>query len=132
MNRAAVAFRTLWRRHRLLVLAFLAALALTVGFGVRSALFMPDFRAPPADPPIEGWMTPRLVARGWHLPPEVLGAALGLEPGAGKRRTLDQIAAGQGITIDELAARIEAAALAYRRDHPPPAPPPVPPPEPPG
>lgn len=117
MTRAITTLSTLWQRHRLLLMAFLAALALSLVFAVRGALFVPYFRHPPPDPPIEGWMTPRLVAHGWHLPPDVLAAALGLELGAGKGRTLAQIAADQGITIAELAARIEAAALAFRSDH---------------
>ena len=112
-------FRILWSRHRLLTLAFLLALAVTLSFAVRSALHMP-FGPPPTDPPIEGWMTPRLVSHGWHLPPEVMAAALGLTPGEGRGRTLDEIARDQGVPVADLVARIEAAAAAFRAEHPPP------------
>ncbi|MCR8726413.1 hypothetical protein [Frigidibacter sp. ROC022] len=122
------ALKILWHRHRLLSLAFLAALTLTCVFAVRGLLLMPLFGAPPPDPPIEGWMTPRLVAHGWHLPPEVLGAALGIEPGSAKGRTLEQIARDQGRTVEELAASIEEAALMHRalKGMPPLPPPPSP------
>lgn len=117
------ALKTIWHRHRLLSLAFLAALALTLAFAVRGVLMMPLFGAPPPDPPIEGWMTPRLVAHGWHLPPEVLAGALGIEPGSGRRRTLEQIARDQGVSVADLAARIAAAALTHRARKELPAPP---------
>lgn len=114
-------FLRLWRRQRVLTLAFLAAVALAMAFTVRAVVFMAPFGAPPLDPPIEGWMTPRLVAHGWHLPPEVMAAAVGLEPGAGRGKTLDEIAEAQGLPVATLIARIEAAAAAWRVTHPPPA-----------
>jgi hypothetical protein len=114
-------FLRLWRRQRLLTLAFVFAVALAVAFTIRAVVFMAPFGAPPLDTPIEGWMTPRLVAHGWHLPPEVMAAALGLDPGAARGRTLEEIAEQQGRPVAELIARIEAAAAAWRAAHPPPA-----------
>ncbi len=109
--------RLVWHHHRLLMLAFLAALVLTVGFALRSMHMMP-LAPPPADPPIQGWMTPRLVGHSWHLPPEVMAAALRITPGEQRGRTLDGIARDQGIGLEVLIARIEAAAAVWRAAHP--------------
>lgn len=128
MRRPLRILRLLWRRHRLLFLAFVLAVVLMVAFAVRSLVFMSPFRHPPPDPPIEEWMTPRLVAHGWHLPPEVMIEALGLQPGEGKGRTLEEIAKDQGIPVSDLIARLMAAIEAYRAEHPPVPPPPGTPP----
>jgi hypothetical protein len=108
----------LWREHRLLTLAFAVAAALTVAFAVRFALHVGPFRQPPRDPPIQAWMSPRLVAMGWHLPPEVLDPALGIPLRSGRGRTLEDIAAEQGIPFEALKARIEAAIVTWRAVHP--------------
>jgi hypothetical protein len=108
----------LWRHNRLLMLTFCVAALLTLAFAIRSALHVDPFRRPPHDPPIQAWMSPRLVSMGWHLPPEVLDAALGIPPYSGKGRTLADIAAEQGLAFDELKARVEAAIVAWRTEHP--------------
>jgi hypothetical protein len=109
--------RRIWRRHRLLSLAFLLAVALSVGFAVRTLHRVPRFGAQP-DLAIAGWMTPRLVGHARGIPPDVMAAALGLQPGAARGRTLDQIASEAGVPVAEIIARIEAAAAAYHA-HPP-------------
>jgi len=91
------------------------ASAATVFFAVRSVLFFVYWSDPAhRDQPIEGWMTPRYVVQSWQLPPEVMIDALGEGPMPGKRRTLAEIAASQGISFDELGIRIEDAAKAFR------------------
>lgn len=104
------------RRRRLLLAAFLAALALTVFFGVRAVLFAVYWHDPAhRDEAIAGWMTPRYVAHSWNVPPEVVAAAIDLEPGAaGRRPTLERIAAAEGVPLPELTARIETAIARYR------------------
>lgn len=84
------------------------ALGLTVFFGFRLVMFA--FFPPPwaEKQPLQGWMTPGFVARMHDLPPDVLGPALQIEIGEGRKITLSEIAVRQGITFDELAARIDA------------------------
>lgn len=105
-----------WRRHRLLFAAFLLALALTLFFGTRALLFAIHWHDPAReDEEIAGWMTPRYVAHSWHVPPEVVADAIDLAPGeAGRRPTLDRIAAEKGIPVADLADRIEAAIARHR------------------
>lgn len=106
----------LWRRHRLLLLAASLSLALLLFFAVRlvvATLYWTD----PAhrDQAIAGWMTPRYIAHSWHVPPEVVGEALGVVPGRdGHPPTLDSIAAERGTDVATLAAEVEAAIDAHR------------------
>ena len=108
------------RRHPLLFAAFVLATVLTLFLAGRAVMFAvywadPDHR----DQAIEGWMTPRYVARSWDLPPEALQDALGRAiPPPGERSTLAEIAAASGIPLPVLAARIVAAAEAHRAGQP--------------
>lgn len=110
----------LWARHRLLLIAFVVVAAATLLFAVRtvsSTLYWMD----PAhqDQPIKGWMTPHYVAVSYHLPREVVAAALSLGQDAPKQRlNLEQIAAQNHLTLTELQQRIDAAAEVYRRTTP--------------
>lgn len=70
------------------------------------------------DRPIEGWMTPRYVVQSWGLPPEIVTEALGDGPMPGKRRTIEDLAADRGISVEELVARITAATQSYRANQP--------------
>ncbi|MFZ5750323.1 MAG: hypothetical protein ACOY5U_04580 [Pseudomonadota bacterium] len=112
--------RFLWRRHRIALLAFVAASSVMLFFLTRlivSTVYWSD----PAhrDQRLEGWMTPRYVARSWGLAPDALREGLGLAPQGGPV-TLEQIAASRGVplaqVLDEVWALIEAA-----RRAPPPA-----------
>ena len=104
----------LWARHRWLLIGFLAMVALTVFFGVRTVLFTlywSDHR----DETIAGWMTARYVAMSWQVPPEVVGEALALErDGSGRRATLAELAAAQGVSVESLAEEVTRAIENYR------------------
>ena len=109
----------LWTERRWLLLAFLAAILLTGVFAVRtvtSTLYWMD--SAHRDQPIEGWMTPRYVSMSYDLPPEVVGLALSLpppgSPGAMPRRTLQQIADDQSVTLEQLQTRIDMAVADWR------------------
>ncbi|AGI68332.1 hypothetical protein OAN307_c27560 [Octadecabacter antarcticus 307] len=110
--------RHLWQTHRLALMAFGIALCALGFFGVRTMSSMiywmdPDHR----DQALAGWMTPRYVMRSYQLPPDVLGPALFLVRDAAPRRiSLDTIAAENGITMDDLQIRIDAAAAQMRAD----------------
>lgn len=108
----------LWHNQRLALIAFLLALSLTTVFAVRfgvSSLYWAD----PAhrDVQIEGWMTPRYVARSYGVLPEIVGAALAITPQTAPGRTLREIATAQGKSLDQLSADILAAVLANRTLH---------------
>jgi len=107
--------RHLWQSHRWLLLGFLAALALTLFFAGRAAVFA-VYWSQHRDEAIAGWMTPGYIAHSWQLPPEVMGAALGLSPeeGEGRRLTLAEIAADRGVSVETLAAEIEAVIATHR------------------
>ena len=111
--------RRLWRRHRRLAIAFLLAGALTAFFAARlvsSWIYWSD----PAhrDVDVAGWMTPRYVAHSWRLPPDLVAATLDLDRSAGPPPTFSDLAAERGVTVEDLAARIEAAAEAHRAGRP--------------
>lgn len=114
-----IAIRKLWRRHRLLFLAFSIALVVTAFFAVR-LLIVTLYWADPAheDQPVEGWMTPRYVAHSYDLPPEVVREVLELEPSDGRRRTLAEIASTSGLTLEEMQRRIAEAARSREDDAP--------------
>lgn len=108
------ALALLWRDNKLLLGGFLLALAVMAFFAIRTVLFW-IYWADPAhrNQAIEPWMTPRYVAHSWHVPPEVVGRALGLVPGGG-RITLGEIAARDGVSLEEIARRVIAAIEAER------------------
>jgi hypothetical protein len=103
-----------WRRHRVLVSCFVLALLLTLFFLVRMVMFS-IYWADPAhrDQSLSGWMTPRYVQMSWHVPPDVIQKAIGL-PDRGGHQSLEQIAESQGVPLDELIAKLEAAIAASR------------------
>lgn len=111
---------TLWAHHRMLLLLFIAAVAILIFFATRTTMSMIYWMDPQHnDQTLEGWMTPRYVQMSYKLPPEYLGPALFMTKGAPmQRRTLDEIAADNGITMAELQARIDAAAAEWRSKAP--------------
>ncbi len=74
--------------------------------------------------PLAGWMTLHYVAHSWHVPPEtVITAARVPRPPDGGRpphpRTLEEIARAQGISLDQLIARLQKAIAAAQARQPP-------------
>jgi len=101
--------RFLFRRHPWPTVIMAAGLVALVWFGgqfVSEVLYFSD----PAhrEQPLAGWMSPRYVAKSWGLPPEVVADVMKLAPGH-RHTTLDQVAARQNITVDELQRRVAAA-----------------------
>lgn len=107
---------TLWAHHRMVLLLFIAAVALLIFFATRTTMSMMYWMDPEhRDQTLEGWMTPRYVQMSYDIPPDYLGPALFLDKDAPmKRRTLTEIAADNDITLAELQARIDAAAADWR------------------
>ncbi|MBT8408071.1 MAG: hypothetical protein KJN93_00415 [Alphaproteobacteria bacterium] len=106
----------LWRRNKVLLIAFVAVAALAVFFTFRTvmmAVYWADQRH--LDQPIAGWMTPRYVSRAWDLPPDLVAGALLLDraekPG---RQTLAEIARDRGVAPEDLIAALETAIRKHR------------------
>jgi hypothetical protein len=108
----------LWREHRLLLVATLVALAVTLFFAARLAVFA-LYWSEHRDEAIAGWMTPRYIAHSWVGPPTVFGEALGVEPvQSGRPPTLERLAAERGVPVAELETAVEAAITRYRAERP--------------
>lgn len=102
--------RFLWHRHRVPVIAFAVAAALTLGLGLRAVLFTvywsdPAHRARAVEP----WMTPRYIVHAWKIPPETLREALGEPDMPVRRRTLEEIAEAHDVPVADLVDAVEAA-----------------------
>ncbi|WP_323764990.1 hypothetical protein [Marinovum sp.] len=111
------ALTLLWRDNKLLLAGFVLALAVMAFFAIRTVAFWIYWADPThRNQAIEPWMTPRYVAHSWHVPPEVVAEALDLRPGSG-RITLAEIAARDGVSLEEIAARVVAAIEAERAAH---------------
>lgn len=106
----------LWQNQRIVLIAFLSVVCIGAFFGARtisSTIYWMD----PAhqDQELAPWMTPRYVARSYDLPPEVLDPALFIGRDAQPHRiSLGNIALEHGLTMEELQARIDAAAAQWR------------------
>ena len=103
-------------RNRLPISLALAALAIALWFGTRLVLDVVRFHDPRHDDTeLEGWMTPRYIVLTYDLPRPYVAEILKLtERDRGRR--LKRIAEDQGLTLDELTARVRAAAEEYRAD----------------
>lgn len=99
----------LWRSNRLLLIAFLLATTLTIGFGVRMLAFSLYWNDPThQNQPIEGWMTPRYVALSYGLEPDEARMLLGLGSDFVARITLREIAQNQHVTLQALQNQLDA------------------------
>lgn len=104
------------RRRPLLFTAFAVALALTLFFAVRLAVFSVIWSDPVRrDQPLAGWMTPGYVAHSWRVQPEVIARTLApLTADDLKGRTLREIARQTDRPLQTLLAELEAAIAAHR------------------
>lgn len=104
----------LWQTQRLVLIAFLLALTVTSFFAIRFTVFT-IYWANPAhrDVQIESWMTPGYVARSYRVPPEIVGAALALEPDE-RRLPLAELSERRGVSLDQLRDIIFATVIAAR------------------
>ena len=107
----------LWRHHRTALLAFAAALLITLFFAIRftaSAIYWSD----PAhrDLAPQGWMTPGFVARSWDIPRDEIAGMLGLSTDAKRGQTLAEIAAARDEPVETFLTGLAAALAAARTD----------------
>lgn len=101
------AIRHLWAHHRVVLILFLAGLAVSLFFLVRLTVFS-LYWADPAHrhQAPEAWMTPGYIAHSWDIDREALVATLGVEPGSGP--TLQDIARARGVAVDEVLREVDA------------------------
>jgi len=108
------AWRHLWARHRLLLMAFIGAATLTLLFSVRSIVFMIYWSNPAhRDQALAGWMVPGYVAYSYQVPRKAVIDALGVSR-IRRGRTLAGYAKESGIPLKQLEARLNAAIAAHR------------------
>jgi hypothetical protein len=109
----------LWRQHRLALIGFVLAAAVTLVFALRTITGMIYWSDPAhRNQRLEGWMTPFYIARSWHVPPQELGKALALDPPKGRPLRLEDIARTRGQPLDELIAEVETAIEVLRKAQP--------------
>ncbi|MGR6432539.1 hypothetical protein [Rhizobium sp. PAMB 3182] len=112
------AIRTLWHKNRMLVLAFVLMAAITLFFAVRFVLFALYWNDPAHwNQPLEGWMTMGYVAHSYHVDPRDIDAGLDLAK-PHERQTLEQIARDNGMTLEELKAKVEATLTKLKAERP--------------
>ena len=107
-----------WRRHPVLTTGFVLAVVVMLAFAVRFGVQVVYWStAAHQNQQVQGWMTIGYVAKSWHLEAPRLDALAGL-PGPhekGHPQSLKEIAEDRGDFVDDLADRVDAAALGRRR-----------------
>jgi hypothetical protein len=94
------------RRPHWLIAAFGLALALFLAFTLHALWVVTHLETAPG--PIQAWMTPGYIVRSYGITPEVMAQTLGLDPGSARGKTLEEIAATQGVALDALLASVQA------------------------
>ncbi len=121
-------FKRLWAAAPVATLILVLAVAATGFFTVRSVIFTRHWKDfPQGELAIEGWMTPGFVAHAWHVPPEVVLAALDAPRRPAHPLNLDELATQKGMTTEALIAELQRVLQAYDAEHRPPPPPAAPP-----
>lgn len=110
--------RKFWNAAPLATLLLAAALLASAFFGARAVLFTVYWGDPARrEQQIAPWMTPGYIAHSWRVPREVVFDALGapVPPSRGPMN-LEELAALNGVSVDELIAEAEAAIAAFRAE----------------
>ena len=116
--------KDLWQHNRMALMAFLAVLCLAGFFGFKSVSQFVYWADPQnQDQTLAGWMTPRYVAQSYHVPPEVIQTAFGLDMDAAPRRiSLETLTAENDMTLEAMQSRVDTAVAAWRSANPRPSP----------
>ena len=116
--------RKLWQSNRWALVGFVLAAAVTLFFAERFVIFTFYWaRTEHRFEPVSGWMTLGYVERSWDLPRRSLPERLGIAPPperSGKPKSIAEIAAERGVTVDEMIVQVEKAvkAMAETERHP--------------
>lgn len=96
---------------------FFGALAVALFFASRVFLDFLYFNDPKnVDVDLKPWMTPRFIVITYDLPRPVVFEILALDPKEDRGLRLRRVAERQGVSMEELTARVRDAAAAYRED----------------
>lgn len=99
--------KRLWKTNRVALIGFVLAAAAVAFFTLRivvATLYWSNPAHRQQTP--EGWMTPGMVARSWHLPRETLAEVPGIAASGERGLTLNEIAARRGIPLSALIAEM--------------------------
>ena len=97
-----------WRRTLAVGIAFVVAIAGTVGFALRAGRQVRHIRT--ENEPIRAWMSVPFIAHAHHLPANVLFQAIGVQPREPRdRRSVRSIAHDLHRPIPELMAELQRA-----------------------
>jgi len=107
--------KRIWQAAPVATVILGGALAVSLFFAVRLVAFW-IYWADPAhrDQAIEPWMTPGYIAHSWGVPREVAFEALNLPPAPGGPRTMQDLAAERGVSVNVLAQDLQAAIDTFR------------------
>jgi hypothetical protein len=101
----------LWRRHPVVLAAFFLAVLVALGFAGRFVVKVVYWSSPAhQNQSVEGWMTPRYIARSWQVPLEDLAERAALpHPASSGPRTLAELARAEGEPLATILERVNAA-----------------------
>lgn len=108
--------RALWRRHPVLLSAFVLAATLSVFFAGRIVV-QSVYWATHREAEIAPWMTVGYVGRSWGLDPRAIDARAGLPmPERGHPLTLEEIARQRGVPVAEIVALVRDTVAAMKAE----------------
>lgn len=103
------------RQNWLPLSVLLIACFAVIWFGGRMALDVIYFHDPRhQDVALRNWMTPRYVVMSYDLPRPVVLNLMNLTPATEPGKSMKDISAQMGVSLDELTQRVRAAAADYR------------------
>lgn len=113
-------FKRLWSAAPLATVVLVLALGAAGLFAVRSVAFVIYWSDPARqEQKIAGWMTPGYIAHSWQVPRAVvLDAVNAPVPPPEGPMSLRDLAARNGVSVEDLIAAAEAAIAAYRAGAP--------------
>jgi hypothetical protein len=95
----------LWADHKLLFLAFVLAVFLTLMFAMRAIMFLVIWSDPARrNQPLEPWMTPYYIAHSYDLEPDTVLQMIGIKAPKRMHPTLEWIAKTNGRSTADLIA----------------------------
>ena len=93
------------------------ALAASLFFGARAALYWIDASRVEREQPVAAWMTPRYIAQSWRVPPGVIIEALGAQRSPERPINLRQLADPRGVQVEAVIAAAEAAIAEFHAEN---------------
>lgn len=120
ISRAIAFFKRIWSAAPIATVILALAVAASLFFGVRSAVFWAHHRPfAEREQAVAAWMTPRYISRSWQIPPDVLLDALDApRPPPDGPMNLSELADYRGVPVEQVIAEAEAAIAASRGGNP--------------